>query len=77
MDTLKVMVGSFTWLLKYFQKNRAIILVQKLGIEKKMAKSVSGYLKTSLRGKEYFAKLNQMSGAVFWAPWSRNRSRSK
>ena len=34
---------------------------------------------TSLRGKEYFAKLNQKSGAgagqsrVFLAPWSRSR----
>ena len=38
-------VGIFTWLLKYFPKNRAI-LVQKLGEEKKWSKSVSGYLKT-------------------------------
>ena len=36
---------------------------------------------TSLRGKEYFAKLNQKSGAgagqsrVFLAPWSRSRSK--
>ena len=38
-------VGIFTWLLQYFPKNRAI-LVKKLGAEKKLSKSASGYLKT-------------------------------
>ena len=38
-------IGIFTCLLQYFPKNRAI-LVQKLGKEKKLTKSVSGYLKT-------------------------------
>ena len=37
-------VGIFTWLLQYFPKNRAI-LVQKLWGEKKLSKSVFGYLR--------------------------------
>ena len=34
---------------------------------------------TNLRGKEYFAKLNQKSGAGagFLAPWSRSRLKNK
>ena len=36
---LSLSVGIFTWLLQYFPKNTAI-LVQKLGEEKKLSKSV-------------------------------------
>ena len=40
-------VGIFTWLVQYLPENRAI-LVQKLGEEKKMSKSVFGYLKVPM-----------------------------
>ena len=43
-------VGIFTWLLQYFPKNRAI-LVQKLGVEIFLSKSVSSYLKTKTKTK--------------------------
>ena len=38
-------VGTLSGLLQYFPKNRAI-LVQKLGADKKLSKSVSGYFMT-------------------------------
>ena len=43
-------VGIFTWLLRYFPKNRAI-LVQKLWGEKKLSKSVFDNFKTK---KKFF-----------------------
>ena len=42
---LKLSVGILSGLLQYFQKDRPI-LVQKLGEEKKLSKSVSGYFMT-------------------------------
>ena len=43
MDISRLSVGILFGLLQYFPKNRAI-LVQKLGTEKKLSKSVSGFL---------------------------------